>query len=157
MKSIAVLLSVVASSVALAETTGPGAKLFKLNDKWVSVLPTTTTDENAGTTAVPAATTTTPTTATTTTPTTTTPVAAIPAPTAKIPTAVAPVAASSAIPGYTPDANYSGACHVTVNLAEKTYAINATSNTAMVTNQATDSVCLPTEKLAIDYGFKKSL
>jgi hypothetical protein len=143
MKTFAVLIAAAVSSAAFADTTGPGAKLTKLPAKWVS-------GENEAVVApvsVPAA------------PAASikSPVAAIPAaPAVKIPTAVAPVAASSAIPGYTPDSNYSGACHVTVNIAQKTYSINNTSSNGMVNTQKSDAVCLPTEKLAIDYGFKKS-
>jgi hypothetical protein len=146
MKSVvlAAALAFVSSS-AFADTTGPGAKLFKLPGKWVSVLPGTEASANTANTEIPAI---------------SAPVVAIPAPAApaaQIPTAVAPVAASSNIPGYTPDANYSGACHVTVNLADKTYAINNTSSTNMVLSQNKNAVCLPTEKLALDYGFKKAL
>jgi hypothetical protein len=145
MKTIAVLFVAAASTAAFAEeTTGPGAKLTKLSDRWVSVQ---TEAKKAVTETKPAVKLAVPAVAAP---------AVIAAPVAKIPTAVAPLAATSSIPGYTPDSNYSGACHVTVDLNNKSYKVNSTSSNGMVFKQPTNAVCLPTEKLAIDYGFKKS-
>jgi hypothetical protein len=71
---------------------------------------------------------------------------------------VAPVVAPQPVlePGFRPEANYSGACHVTVDLNSRTYMINETSSTEMVGNQGAQRVCLPTEKIAIDMGFQSS-
>ena len=138
-----IITAVVCSTFSMAfagETTGPGAKLYKLSAKWVSILPATAT-ENVNSAATETA--------------ATNPATNVnAAPAGQIPTAVAPVAAQ--IPGYTPAADYSGSCHITVNLQEKTYVINKTSSTSMLKNQGENSVCLPTERLAIEYGFNKA-
>lgn len=152
MKSL-LLLALALPAAALADTTGPGAPLTKLDDRWVSIPPSTTSSASetpkvaeisgSAEAAVPA---TTPETA--------------PAPEAAPAVEMAPAevtseAAPASLPGYTPDANYSGACHVTVDLAGKTYTINETSSIAMVKEAPAGKVCLPSESLARDFGFSK--
>lgn len=105
------------AGAALADTTGPGATLYKLSDRWVSVLP--------GTEVVVAS-------------------------------APEPVPAPVPVNGFRPSANYSGACHVTVNTQAKTYVVNETSSTVMVGEQGEGRVCMPTERLAIDAGFARA-
>lgn len=106
------------AGAALADTTGPGATLYKLNDRWVSVLPATE-------------------------------VAIAPPP-------PAPAPAPAPVEGFRPPANYSGACHVTVDTEAKTYVVNETSSTDMVGAQGDGRVCMPTERLAIDAGFSRA-
>ena len=108
------------SAAAFADTQGPGATLYKLDDRWVSVLPQT---QVVVTTVL------------------------APAP--------IPQPLPVTLPGFRPDPNYSGACHVTVKLADKSYVVNPTSSTDQVLAQAEGSVCLPTERLAIDAGFAR--
>ncbi|MCA2961943.1 MAG: hypothetical protein IOD12_16960 [Silvanigrellales bacterium] len=139
MKSL-VVLALALPAAALANTTGPGAVMFRLDDRWVSIPPSA---QQLVTEAPKVAS------------TEGTVVEATPA-VEVAPAVVAPEAAPAAsIPGYNPDANYSGACHITVDLAGKTYVINETSNTAMVNETPEGKVCLPSESLARDYGFSK--
>ena len=159
MKFLATVLASVSlfssfSMLAVAQTQGPGAKLYKLPDRWVSVLPKTEQEIAAAKASEEAA------------------LAAAEqarlaqeAADAAAAAAAAPVIAApapvvsnqnSGIPGYTPDPNYSGACHVTVQLDDKTYVINPSSSTDMVEATPSKAVCLPTERMAQRYGFKKT-
>lgn len=133
MKAVISLAALALSCTAFAETTGPGATLYKLDDRWVSIKP----DEAAPVvvSAAPA-------------------VEAAPVVEAA-PEAPSADAALASIPGYTPDSNYSGVCHVTADLASKTYVVNETSSTTMVNEVGAGKACLPTERLALDNGFTK--
>ena len=131
--SALVLSASLAPALALAETTGPGATLYKLDDRWVSIDPNAT---NVVAEAAPAA-------------------SAAPVVEATPAASIVEAAPVATIPGYSPEANYSGACHVTVDVAGKTYVINETSSMAMVLETPEGKVCLPSEDLARDYGFKK--
>jgi|GEM_PF-4865113 len=118
LKAFAAFGLVATTLPAFADTTGPGAKLYKLSDRWVSVLPE-----------------------------------------AQVVVVAPPPPAPVIVPepvveqGFRPDANYSGACHVTVNPNTKTYEVNETSSTDQVLQQTAERVCLPSERLAIDQGF----
>jgi hypothetical protein len=105
------------SSIAQGDTQGPGATLYKLDDRWVSVLPQQQV--------------------------------VVRTPVAPVPERLETVD----LPGFRPDPNYSGACHVSVDLANKTYVLNQTSSTDQVLAQPEGTVCMPTERLAIDSGF----
>ena len=117
---LAVFASCGLGATAFAQATqGPGAQLYKLADRWVSVLPQEQT------------------------------VVAVAPPPAPAPEPVE-------VPGFRPDPNYSGACHVTVNLTDRTYVVNETSSTDLVLRMldSETEVCLPTERIALDNGFQ---
>ena len=107
MKSLLVL-ALALPAAALANTTGPGAVMFKLDDRWVSIPPSA---EQFVTEAPKVAS------------TEGTSVEATPAVEMAPAVMTSEAVPSASIPGFNPDANYSGACHITVDLAGKTYVI----------------------------------
>jgi hypothetical protein len=150
------------SSLAFAQTTtGPSATLFKLDDHWASISPAATaaTAAAATLTSEPAATLTSEPAATLTSEpvaAVTLPESAAQAPAASPEMGAAPTPKTPSMPGYDADANYSGACHVTLNLESKTYVLNPTSSTEMVaTELAAGRVCMATESLALEAGFTR--
>jgi hypothetical protein len=139
------------ASLAFAQTTtGPSATLFKLDDHWASISPAATAAA-ATLTSEPAATLTSEPVAAVTLPE-----SAAQAPAASPEMGAAPTPKTPSMPGYDADANYSGACHVTLNLESKTYVLNPTSSTEMVaTELAAGRVCMATESLALEAGFTR--
>jgi hypothetical protein len=140
------------AALASSDTTGPGAVLHKLDDKWVSVLPdATTANASAPSTPQPA-----PAAAPSESQAT---AQAAPSPaTAPQPTASAEAeAALQALLADLPplEPGYSGACHVTVDLFAKTYSVNPTSSSDMALTLPYGSTCVSSERSAREAGFSK--